>query len=84
MAVSVRVDRSNSTTVRVGQTNATKVPSTIGGTSSATLSGMADTDVTNLITGSLLVYDANTAQWVATNTLTPGNTKNLDVNGGTF
>lgn len=84
MAVSVRVDRQNLTTVRVGQQNATKVPSTIGGNSSVTINGMSDTDVTSLANGSLLVYDANTNQWVATNTLTTGNTKNFEVNGGTF
>lgn len=84
MAVTVRVDRQNLTTVRVGQQNATKVPSTIGGNSDTSINALNDTDVTNLANGSLLVYDANTTQWVATNTLTTGNTKNFEVNGGTF
>jgi hypothetical protein len=40
--------------------------------------------VSNVVNGSVLVYDANTSRWVAVNTLTPGNTKNFDVNGGSF
>jgi len=71
-------------TVRVGQQNAVKVTSTSTGGSSGTLAALSDTDVSSVINGSILVYDANTSQWVATNTLTPSNTKNLDVNGGTF
>lgn len=71
-------------TVRVGQQNAVKVTSTSTGGSSGTLAALSDTDVSSVQNGSLLVYDANTEQWVATNTLTPSNTKNLDVNGGTF
>jgi hypothetical protein len=71
-------------TVRVGQQNAVKVTSTSTGGSSGTLAALTDTDVSSVINGSILVYDANTSQWVATNTLTPSNTKNLDVNGGTF
>ena len=71
-------------TVRVGQQNAVKVTSTSTGGSSGTLAALSDTDVSAVQNGSVLVYDANTSQWVATNTLTPGNTRNLDVNGGTF
>ena len=71
-------------TVRVGQQNAVKVTSTSTGGSSGTLAALSDTDVSAVTNGSVLVYDANTSQWVATNTLTPSNTKNLDVNGGTF
>jgi hypothetical protein len=71
-------------TVRVGQQNAVKVTSTSTGGSSGTLAALSDTDVSAVANGSVLVYDANTSQWVATNTLTPGNTRNLDVNGGTF
>ena len=72
-------------TVRVGQQNAIKVKSSSvisGGIQ--TLASLTDTDVSAAANGSVLVYDANTTTWVATNTLTPGNTRNLDVNGGTF
>ena len=34
--------------------------------------------------GAVLVYDATSNNWVATLELTPTNTKNLDVNGGSF
>ena len=69
--------------VRVGQQNAIKVATTATGLS-GTLAALSDTDVSAASNGSVLVYDANTSSWVATNTLTPTNTKNLDVNGGTF
>ena len=71
-------------TVRVGQQNAVKVTSTSTGGSSGTLAALTDTDVSAVINGSVLVYDANRSQWVATNELTPGSDKNLDVNGGSF
>jgi hypothetical protein len=69
--------------VRVGQQTAIKVATTSTGVS-GTLAGLTDTDISAVSNGSVLVYDANTSQWIATNTLTPGNTRNLDVNGGTF
>jgi len=69
--------------VRVGQQSAIKVATTSTGLS-GTLAALTDTDVSAATNGSVLVYDANTSSWVATNTLTPTNTKNLDVNGGTF
>jgi hypothetical protein len=34
-----------------------------------TLKGLADLDLTGLAAGSLLVYNANTEKWTATNTL---------------
>ena len=71
-------------TVRVGQQNAVKVTSTSTGGSSGTLAALSDTDTSAVSNGSVLVYDANTSQWVATNELTPGTDKNLDVNGGSF
>jgi len=71
-------------TVRVGQQNAVKVTSTSTGGSSGTLAALTDTDTSAVSNGSVLVYDANTSQWVATNELTPGTDKNLDVNGGSF
>ena len=71
-------------TVRVGQQNAVKVTSTSTGGAGGTLASLSDTDTSAVINGSVLVYDANTSQWVATNELTPGSDKNLDVNGGSF
>ena len=70
--------------VRIGQQSAIKVATTATGATGGTLAGLNDTDVSSVANGSVLVYDANTSQWIATNTLTPGNTRNLDVNGGSF
>jgi len=69
--------------VRVGQTQGVKVPTT-SSTSGGTMASLQDTDVSNVANGSVLVFDATTSRWVAVNTLTPGNVKNLDVNGGSF
>ena len=69
--------------VRVGQQTGVKVPTT-SSTAGGTVARLQDTDVSNVVNGSVLVYDANTSRWVAVNTLTPGNTKNFDVNGGSF
>tara|TARA_B100000131_G_scaffold20722_1_gene20174 strand:+ start:330 stop:551 length:222 start_codon:yes stop_codon:yes gene_type:complete len=69
--------------VRVGQTQGVKVPTT-SSTSGGTMASLQDTDVSNVANGSVLVFDANTSRWVAVNDLTPGNVKNLDVNGGSF
>ena len=69
--------------VRVGQTQGVKVPTT-SSTSGGTMASLQDTNVSNVANGSVLVYDANLSKWVATNELTPTNTKNLDVNGGSF
>ena len=69
--------------VRVGQTQGVKVPTT-SSTSGGTMASLQDTDVSNVASGSVLVFDANTSRWVAVNDLTPGNVKNLDVNGGSF
>lgn len=80
--LTVRVGQKSDLTVRVGQKNATKVLST--STGGGTLGGLIDTDVTAVTNGSVLVYDSNTSNWVATNTLSPGTDKNLDVNGGSF
>lgn len=70
--------------VRIGQQTAIKVASTSTGTTGGTLAALTDTDVDAVSNGSVLVYDSNTSTWVATNTLTPGTDKNLDVNGGSF
>ena len=69
--------------VRVGQTQGVKVPTT-SSTSGGTMASLQDTDVSNVASGSVLVFDANLSKWVATNELTPTNVKNLDVNGGAF
>ena len=69
--------------VRVGQQTGVKVPTT-SSTSGGTIASLQDTEVSNVVNGSVLVYDANTSRWVAVNTLTPGNAKNFDVNGGSF
>ena len=69
--------------LRVGQQTGVKVPTT-SSTSGGTVASLQDTDVSNVVNGSVLVYDANTGRWTAVNELTPGNTKNLDVNGGSF
>jgi len=80
----VIVGQQSLTKVRIGQQNATKVATTSTAGGGASLASLSDTDVSSLANGSLIVYDANTSTWVATNTLTPGNTKDLDVNGGSF
>ena len=69
--------------VRGGQTQGVKVPTT-SSTSGGTMASLQDTDVSNVASGSVLVFDANLSKWVATNELTPTNVKNLDVNGGSF
>jgi len=69
--------------VRVGQHSGVKVPTT-SSTSGGTMASMADTDVSAVSNGSVLVYNSSTSKWVAVNDLTPGNVKNLDVNGGSF
>ena len=69
--------------VRVGQQTGVKVPTT-SSTAGGTVASLQDTDVSSVVNGSILVYDANTGRWTATNELTPGNVKNLDVNGGSF
>ena len=69
--------------VRVGQQTGVKVPTT-SSTSGGTVASLQDSDVSNVVNGPVLVYDANTGRWTAVNELTPGNVKNLDVNGGSF
>jgi len=71
-------------TVRIGQQRGIKVATTATGATGGTIGGLSDTDVSAVANGAVLVYDSNTSLWVATTTLSPTNTKNLDVNGGTF
>ena len=68
-------------TVRVGQTNTTKVlaPDVIG-----RLNNLQDVDAQGLSNGSVLVYDSNRSIWVATNTLTEGSDYTLEIDGGTY
>ena len=70
--------------VRVGSQNAIKVISSLSGTT-GTLEGLDDVDMTGgLLNGMVLVYNSTISKWEATLNLTPGNTQNLDINGGNF
>jgi hypothetical protein len=75
--------------VRVGQQNAIKVASSLVGTPRARTLRLSDLDDVNadpdsLLNGMVLVYNQATDKWDATLELTPGNTQNLDINGGSF
>lgn len=73
--------------VRVGQQNTIKVVSSISGDISGTLAGLSDVNANpagGLLNGMVLVYNGATNKWDATLDLTPGNTQNLDINGGSF
>lgn len=70
--------------VRVGSQNAIKVISSLSG-SSGTLNGLDDVSISGgLLNGMVLVYNSTISKWEATLDLTPGNTQNLDINGGNF
>ena len=70
--------------VRVGSQNALKVISSLSGRSE-TLSGLDDVDISGgLLDGMVIVYNSTISKWEATLNLTPGNTQNLDINGGNF
>jgi hypothetical protein len=70
--------------VRVGSQNAIKVISSLSG-SSGTLNGLDDVSIDGgLLNGMVLVYNSTISKWEATLDLTPGNTQNLDINGGNF
>ncbi len=70
--------------VKVGQQNAIKVVSSLAGSVSGSLSGLSDMDASNPQNGQVLVYNSTTGKWKGTLDLTPGNTQNLDINGGSF
>ena len=70
--------------VRVGQQNRFKVVSSISGSSSMSLAELTDMNIIGPSEGMVLVYNATTNKWDATLDLTPGNTQNLDINGGSF
>ena len=70
--------------VKVGQQNAIKVLSTFGG-AGGTLAALSDVDVSGgLSDGMVLVYNSTKSKWEATIDLTPGETQNLEINGGNF
>lgn len=82
--IKVRVGSQADIKVRVGSQNAIKVLSSFGG-GGATLNGLSDIDITGgLSNGMVLVYNSSLSKWEATLNLTPGNTQNLDINGGSF
>jgi len=73
--------------VRVGQKNAVKVISSLAGAQALSLPELLDVDAdsfTSLTNGMVLVYNSAIQKWQATINLTPGNSQNLDINGGTF
>ena len=70
--------------VRVGQQNAINVVSSISGSSAMSLAELSDMNISNPTNGMVLVYNSATSKWDATLDLTPGNTQNLDINGGSF
>lgn len=70
--------------VRVGQQPAIKVVSSLAGEVGGTLGNLSDVNVTNPQNGMVLVYNGTTGKWDATLELTPGNTQNLEINGGNF
>tara|TARA_B100001113_G_C20592253_1_gene397985 strand:- start:285 stop:512 length:228 start_codon:yes stop_codon:yes gene_type:complete len=70
--------------VRVGQQNAVKVISSLAGAQGLSLAELSDVDASNLQNGMVLVYNVSTQKWDATLELSPGNTPDLDINGGSF
>ena len=70
--------------VRVGQQNATKVISSLAGSSTLSLSELSDVNASTLSNGMVLVYNDVTKKFDATLELTPGAAQNLDINGGNF
>jgi len=68
-------------TVRVGQTNTTKV---LASDVIGRLNNLQDVDAQGLSNGSVLIYDSNRSIWVATNTLTEGSDYTLEIDGGTY
>jgi len=70
--------------VRVGSNEAIKVVSSLSG-SGGTLGALSEIDISGgLSNGMVLVYNSSTSKWEATLDLTPGNTQNLNINGGSF
>ena len=82
--INVRVVSQDATQVKLGTQNAIKVLSSSAG-GAGTLGGLADLDISGgLANGMVLVYNSGTSKWEATLQLTPGETQNLNINGGSF
>lgn len=81
MSINVRVGQQNSTTVKIGQTNATKA---LTSSRPGSLRDLTDVDLSNATDGSVLIYDSSVQKFVATNTLTDGESDNFTVDGGEF
>lgn len=82
MSINVRIPTSsNSTTVRIGQTNATKA---LTSTRAGKLIDLTDIDIRNSQEVSVLVYNSETKKFTATNELSSGAEENLIINGGEF
>ena len=70
--------------VRVGSQNANKVISSLSGGGDS-LAQLSDVDISGGLTdGMVLVFNASTSKFEATDQLTPGATQNLNINGGSF
>ena len=70
--------------VRVGSNEAIKVVSSLGG-AGGTLGALSDVDSSGGLSDRMvLVYNASTQKFESTLDLTPGNTQNLNINGGSF
>lgn len=63
-------------TVRIGQSNATKV---LRSDVNANLKDLRDVDASSVVDGSVLVYDSSSTKWTATTTL-----DNVIIDGGSF
>ena len=82
--INVRVVSQDATQVKLGTQNAIKVLSSSSG-GAGTLGGLADIDISGgLANGMVLVYNSGKSKWEATLELTPGETQNLNINGGSF
>ena len=70
--------------VRVGSQNANKVISSLSGGGDS-LAQLSDVDISGGLTnGMVLVFNASTSKFEATDQLTPGASQNLNINGGSF
>ena len=70
--------------VRVGSQNAIKVISSLSGGGDS-LAQLSDVDISGGLTnGMVLVFNASTSKFEATDQLTPGASQNLNINGGSF
>lgn len=70
--------------VRVGQSPAVKVTSSLGGAQGGSLAELSDVSISNPADGTVLVFNNTTKKFESTNTLTTGNDQTLTINGGVF